>query len=331
MQSTALWFSGPRQAELRKEKVDEPGPGEVLVKSVCSLISSGTELNFYRGTGRLDGMTGLMFGTLPFPIKFGYQQIGRILAAGPGSRFSPGDLVFCRYPHQDIFVVAESGVYAIPDGLTPERAAFANLFCVALNCLLTAPALIGDYVAVSGLGIVGVFASYLSSRTAAGLVLVDPNPRRRQIPGFAKPVLVLDPSESEAAIKTLTDGRGVDLFIEASGAPAGLQLALNCTGHEGTISVPSWYGSRPAELVLSPEFHMLRQKIISTGPWQPAALSSRWNRQRTFGTAFNYLKQMDLESFVQIKRVPFEEAPSAYKILDDSNCEFGAVILVHDD
>jgi hypothetical protein len=54
MKAQALWFVGPRQAELREEEVRTPTATQVQVKSICSLSSAGSELNFYRGEGNLD-------------------------------------------------------------------------------------------------------------------------------------------------------------------------------------------------------------------------------------------------------------------------------------
>ena len=48
----AVWFTGPRQAELLDEEVRRPGPEEVLVRGVASLVSAGTEMIVYRGDTR---------------------------------------------------------------------------------------------------------------------------------------------------------------------------------------------------------------------------------------------------------------------------------------
>src|SRR5204862_310824 len=66
------------------------------------------------------------------------------------------------------------------------------------------------------------------------------------------------------AVRELSDGRGADVAIEASGAPAALQSAIVATGQEGTIVAISFFGKKTVPLVLSPEFHYRRQRLISS-------------------------------------------------------------------
>src|SRR3546814_1630717 len=66
---------------------------------------------------------------------------------------------------------------------------------------------------------------------------------------------VVDPSEVASVVAELSQGRGVDTFIETSGAPPALQTAITNTGERGSVVVPAWYGTRPVSLSLSPEFH----------------------------------------------------------------------------
>src|SRR3546814_15903462 len=62
---------------------------------------------------------------------------------------------------------------------------------------------------------------------------------------------------------TLFRSRGVDTFIETSGAPPALQTAITNTGERGSVVVPAWYGTRPVSLSLSPEFHLRALTIKS--------------------------------------------------------------------
>jgi len=189
----AVWFTAPRTAELREHEVEDPGPGEILVRGITSLVSAGTEMNTYRGETagpEIVDMPGVE-GELPFPIKFAYQIVGRVEEAGPGAAHAVGETVFCYHPHQDLFTIATgvgggddivsgaSLVFPIPDGVGADQAAFGNLFCVAYNALLDVPIRIGDVAIVSGLGVIGNFAARLARLTAGRLILVDPLPERR--------------------------------------------------------------------------------------------------------------------------------------------------------
>jgi 2-desacetyl-2-hydroxyethyl bacteriochlorophyllide A dehydrogenase len=335
----ALWFTAPRTAEVREEALASPGRGEILVRGIVSLVSPGTEMSLYRGQVEAapDGdpataaseYLGTAEGELPFPVKFAYQIVGEVEQAGAGSQYSVGDRVFSYYPHQDRFVVGDdpSLVFRVQAGLDPERAAFANLFCVAYNALLDCPVRIGDCVAVSGLGIIGSFAAHLARRTASRLVVVDPLPHRRERASWIGANAIVHPDDAADAIAELTAGRGVDVYIEASGATRALQGAIDATGQEGTIVVISYYGNREVTLRLSPEFHVRRQRLISSQVGNiGSGLQPRWNAERRMAVAMEELASFDIEALIS-HRVPFENAPLAYEQIDTRPDESLGVLL----
>jgi len=43
MKSLVVTFSAPRTVELREEEIGDPGPGEIPVQTLVSLVSTGTE------------------------------------------------------------------------------------------------------------------------------------------------------------------------------------------------------------------------------------------------------------------------------------------------
>lgn len=337
---TGVWFTAPREIELRSEQLREPGEGEVLLEGVTSLISAGTEINVYRGD--IGTASELVLptsrGDFPFPMQYGYQVVARVagLGAGVEGRLAPGDLVFAVHGHQDAFVmpvVARSAagereiVTRVPDGVDAERAAFSNLLAVALNALLDQPVRFGDVVMVSGLGVVGSFAGLLARRTAGALVLVDPLPERRERAAWIGADAVVGPEQANEAVRALSGGRGADVVFEASGAPRALQTAIQSTGQEGTVVVLSYYGTREVPLVLSPEFHYGRQRIVSS---MVAAVGSglqpRWDRARRTAAAFELLRGIDVSPLVS-HRLPFAEAAEAYRLVDQSPAEILGVLL----
>lgn len=331
MSEKAVWFSAPRTAELRPAEIRPPGPTEIQVRSICALISAGSEMNLYRGEGDLPSLDSFPTaeGRLPFPVKFGYQEVGEVEEAGSESGYAPGDRVFCFHPHQTRFTLSSDLVWRIPADIDSERAAFVGLFGVALNACLTTPPLVGDCVVVSGMGVIGTFAAYLARLTARKLIVIEPTESRRGRSAWIGADAVVHPGDAAAAVDQLSEGRGADLCIEASGAPPALQQAIELAGLEATISVASWYGSRPVPLALSREFHLRRQKVISTGPLVPGHLAARWDRGRMRAVSFEHLSRLDVSTNLITHRVPFDRAPEAYAVLDDPTEETLAVMMEH--
>ncbi|HLK43643.1 MAG TPA: zinc-binding alcohol dehydrogenase [Thermoleophilia bacterium] len=329
----ALWFTERRRAELVEEPVAEPTGDEVTVRAICSLVSAGTELLVYRGELPAEDDLGLetCAGSFGFPVKYAYQVVGEVVAAGEEAVYRPGQLVFCRHPHQERFTMHSRGwlMAEVPDGLDPQRAVFVNLLEVALNCMLDVPVRFGEVVAVYGQGVVGSFCAQLARRTAGKLVVVDPIAvRREQAIAFGADAAVA-PDEAPEVIAALSEGRGADVCVEASGAPAALQAAIRATGQEGTIAAVSFFGTRVVPLMLSPEFHYRRQHLISSQVSSVGSgLQPRWGFERRNAAGFALLRNEWLLTPVS-HRIAFENAAEAYRILDERPDEAMGIVLVY--
>jgi threonine dehydrogenase-like Zn-dependent dehydrogenase len=117
------------------------------------------------------------------------------------------------------------------------------------------------------------------------------------------------------------------MFIETSGAPPALQTAIHNTGTLGNIVVLAWYGTRPVQLSLSPEFHLRSLKITSIHVSNLDA-DDRWPFARKYKTSLDFLKRIDVGQLIT-HRVPFADAPEAYRILDQEPDRSLAVLLEH--
>ncbi|TAL03078.1 MAG: hypothetical protein EPO08_05280 [Rhodospirillaceae bacterium] len=324
----SLWFESLRTAALREENVAAPGPDQITVRALHSLVSAGSEMHLFRGEGNLPpSALPPDAGTLPFPVKFGYQVVGKVEAAGEQSGFAVGDLVFAIHPHQDRFTISVALAIKLSPDVDPLRALFLNMCTVAVQTNLEAPVRVGECVAVSGLGIIGSLIAHFTRKSAGRLILVDPNPARRAASSWIGADTVVDPAGAADAIKTLSDGRGVDMFIETSGAQAALQAAINNTGDRGSVVVPAWYGSRPVSLSLSPEFHLraltLKSVFVMSMGGNEAA---RWTQARRVETALSVLKEIDPQNLTSC-HVQFKNAPDAYRMIDEGKVGAPAVIL----
>jgi threonine dehydrogenase-like Zn-dependent dehydrogenase len=270
----AFWVVEPGRGEIRGERLPEPGPGEVLVRSVRSGISRGTESLVFSG-GVPDGMRDRMrapfqAGEFPGPVKYGYLAVGVVEAGDPDL---VGRTVFALHPHQTAFVVPAAAVTAVPDGVPPERAVLAGTVETAVNALWDAGPLVGDRVAVIGAGMVGCCVARLLGRIpGVEATLVDTNPDRAAVAealgvGFALP--------AEAAGDR-------DLVLHTSATSAGLQLALDLLLPDGTVVDLSWYGDAEVRLALGGRFHSDRLTIRASqvGVVSPARRTTRTTGER---------------------------------------------------
>jgi threonine dehydrogenase-like Zn-dependent dehydrogenase len=327
----SLWFSRPLTAELRTEQVAPPEPNQVTIRALVSLVSAGTELLVYRGEAPPDADLGLKTcaGSFRFPVKYAYQIVGEICSAGRESGYQIGELVFARHPHQAFFTMTPDSYYVtrIPASLSAERAAFINLLEVALNCLMDTPVHYGDKVAIHGQGIIGLFLTQLVRRTAGAVIVVDPVESRQSLARDFGADLAVTAEDAGTAITEFTKGAGVDLSIEVSGAPQALQTAIETTAESGTIAAVSFYGNNKVPLVLAPEFHFRRLRLVSAMVGDiNGCLRPRWTVERRTQVAMDLLSG-DWLANPPVTRLEFGRAPEAYDMLHKHREETFGVLL----
>nr|WP_306214459.1 dehydrogenase [Actinoplanes sp. RD1] len=256
MQGEAFWVAEPGRGELRTAEVPEPGPGEVLVRTLHSGVSRGTETLVFRGgvpASQHDVMRApFQEGDFPGPVKYGYLNVG-VVERGPAHL--TGRTVFCLYPHQTRYVVPADAVTVVPDDVPAARAVLAGTVETGLNALWDAAPLIGDKISVVGAGMVGAsVAAILSRFPGARVQLVDADPGRA---GLAAALGV------EFALPADATG-DCDLVIHASATSAGLTRSLELLATEGTVVELSWYGDREVSVPLGEFFHSRRLVVKSS-------------------------------------------------------------------
>lgn len=323
MHTIAVEFSAPYTVDLVEVQIPKPEPGEALVRVQFSGISAGTEMLAYRGqideSTPLDEKLGALAGTFSFPFKFGYSCVGTVERSG--GRLPVGAQVFAFHPHQAQIVVPESELVEM-SAADPRRATLFPLVETALQISLDAGAISFAVVVVFGLGAVGILTGALLAKMGARVIGIDPEPARREV---ASEFGVETHAPKEAADAVRHYGRaGVPLVVEVSGNPAALRDALGLLGHEGTVLVASWYGSRPVALPLGDAFHRRRLTIRSTQVSTiPAAQSSMWTVERRRRTAAKLLNEL------RLGRLATHEFPIAHAAQAFASVDKGEPGLIH--
>src|SRR4051812_37853060 len=123
----AFWLAAPGCGEIRPVALPQPGPGDVVVRTLRSAVSRGTETLVYRGgvpPAQYAAMRApFQEGDFPGPVKYGYLNVGAVEHGPPELH---GRTVFCLYPHQTAYVVPAGAVAVVPDDVPPRRAVLAG-------------------------------------------------------------------------------------------------------------------------------------------------------------------------------------------------------------
>jgi threonine dehydrogenase-like Zn-dependent dehydrogenase len=297
----AFWLRSPGHGEIRPVRLPELGRDDVLVRTVRSGVSRGTELRVFRGGVPPEQYATMRApfqeGDFPAPVKYGYLNVG---AVEQGPQALRGRTVFCLFPHQTAYVVPAAAVTVVPDGVPPARAVLAGTVETAVNALWDARPLLGDRVAVVGGGMVGCCVARLLQRfPAVDVTLVDVDPARAEVAtalgvGFAQPDAAPD---------------GLDLVVHASATPTGLQRSLELLAPEGTVLELSWYGDTEVRLSLGGAFHARRLGIRASqvGTVSPSRAGSRTTADRLV-LALDLLRDPAFDALLT-GASPFRELP----------------------
>ena len=296
----AFWLRAPGECEIRPAELPARGPGDVVVRTLYSGVSRGTESLVFHGRvpPRQHATMRAPFqeGEFPGPVKYGYLNVG-VVEAGPLT----GRTVFCLYPHQTRYVVPASAVTPVPDAVPAARAILTGTVETAVNAVWDAAPHVGDRIAVVGAGMVGAsVARVLAGFPAAHVQLVDVDESKAALAaalgvGFATP---------DAA-----DG-DLDLVVHASATDAGLARSLELLAPEGMVVELSWYGDRRVNVPLGEWFHSRRLTLRSSqvGTVSPAR-SGRKGYAERLAIAFELLADPAFDALVT-RECRFDELPS---------------------
>jgi len=267
----ALVFRGPNDIRLEEVPKPEPGPGEAVVKVTLSTIC-GTDIHIL--SGGYPVKPGLIIG---------HEFVGRIDSLGAGvTGFNPGERVavgaitpcgqcfYCQNGKssqcggalggwkfgntingaQAEYILVPNAQYnlaRIPDGLSDEQVLFVgDIMTTGFSASENGGVKIGDAVAIFAQGPIGLCATVGARVAGAGLVIaVESIPERQEMAlrMGADVVLYHTKVDVVAEIKKLTDGRGVDVAIEALGHPKTFDNALRALRPGGTLSSLGVYES----------------------------------------------------------------------------------------
>ena len=329
-----LWFTAPQQVEVREQQLSVPTAGEVLVQTLCSAISAGTELLVYRGQLpadiSLDATLANLQQSTAYPLQYGYASVGRVVALGREVDASWRDaLVFAFQPHASHFLTTPANLIRVPDGIEPEAALFLANMETAVNLVQDGQPAIGEKVVVLGQGIVGVLLLQLLQQfPLAQLAAVDALADRRQRALAIGANTVADPT-AVAELQHALSNNGADLVYEVSGVPTALNLAITLSGYASRIVIGSWYGNKSAAIELGGAAHRNRLQLITSQVSTLApALSGRWDKQRRFDVAWQMIRQLNPQQWIT-QRAALTDASTLYQQIHNGRADLLQAVFTY--
>lgn len=353
-----------RTGEVEAPEVPCPAnrAGEVLIRTRMSLISPGTErtlLEFGRAGWidkarqqpdkvrqvfdkvRTDGLLPAIQAVrakLDEPITLGYSNVGVVLEGGS---YPAGTRVVSNGPHAEIVRVPKNLTAAVPDAVSDEAAAFTVMGAIALQGIrLLAPTL-GETIAVSGLGLIGLLAVQLLRASGCRVLGLDFDEARLSLAEqFGAETVNLTAGQGPiSSAQRMTGGLGVDGVLIAAAAESDepLHQAAGMCRKRGRIVLTGVVGGR----IRRDDFYkkeLSLQVSCSYGPgrydsayesdgrdYPPAYV--RWTAQRNFEAVLEMMRSGRIRVDPLIThRIPFERVREAYELLDSGQPSLGILL-----
>lgn len=346
MKTHTLFFTAPRQVEIRDSELPALKDDEALVETRCSAISAGSEMLVYRGEfPHLADAHDNLSSDLKYPLAYGYACAGQVKDVGKLVDSNWKDrLVFAFQPHASHFIAKPESLIPVPQFLSAEVACFLPNMETAVNLVQDGAPLLGERVLVLGQGVVGLLVtSLLREFPLETLVTSDCYAIRRKASLDIGANASFDPEtiqeqDQNNAINALDGSASIsrhqfayaqnfDLTFELSGSPAALNDAIALTAFSGRIVIGSWYGKKKASIDLGGAFHRSRIRLISSQVSTIApALSGRWDKARRLEVAWEALRRIQPQKWIT-HRFCIQQAAEAYRLLDENPQETIQVVF----
>lgn len=229
-------FRRPKEVAIEETDVPNPSPSQILVKTLVTLISTGTELTVLSG----EYPEGSVWDKITrYPVTPGYSNCGIVKEVGKEVKeFKVGDRVVSHAPHTEYTLVEKGRVFKVPEEISDEEATFATLATTVMNGVRLAHISLGECVVTVGVGILGQLACQFSKLCGGfPVIAVDLSEKRLKIAKKLGATAVLQPKKDnvEKKVLSLTKGRGADVVFEVTGNPKVIPWELSLLKRQGRL------------------------------------------------------------------------------------------------
>lgn len=222
-----------------------PADGEVLIKTVRSLVSLGTErmlvefgqanlinkarqqpdrVKMVLDKVKTDGFSATLKSVktkLDQPLPLGYSNVGVVVKTGKNIKgLKKGDRVISNGFHAEFVAVAENLTAKIPDGVDDDQAAFTVVASIALQGIRLISPTLGETVVVYGLGLIGLLAVKILQANGCRVIGIDIDPEKVNLAASFGADVINDSGDINAInqIEKMTGGVGADAVLITASA-----------------------------------------------------------------------------------------------------------------
>ena len=327
------------QIEIEEFDVPAPASNQLLVRTLLTQVSAGSEMNGIRRRRTASPAEQAAFA----PAGLGYTAIGVVEAAGSEiNQVAVGDRVLCSGNHSthwlvtpelkasDVGIPQQYSVQKLPDDLSDVEVAFCVLGDIALHGVRRAQIQIGESVAVHGLGVVGLLALQLCRLVGAHpLIGVDLVEERLALARQFGASHQIDPGSQDViaeihactqlpwrwrgALPSMLPGSGAEAQLHCTSYIGNYPTMIKAAADRGRIIL---VGATSGSVAIESD-ELFRREIIMTGSYQAGMSDTHpywpWTRVRNQHVILDLIRRGELQTEPLVSHVaPYTEAPQLF-------------------
>lgn len=310
-----------KQIEIDEDETPTIKPSYILVRTMYSVVSPGTELSILQQS-------------TDKKVPLGYSAMGIVEECGSDiTDVEQGDLVACYgapYVHHAEYLLVPKTLYAkVPKNVDPKEAAFAGIGAIAIHALRTAELQFGETIVVVGLGLLGQMIAKISNAAAYNVIAYDLHDDRVEM--LAKDANIQafsTQAEMEAAIQKDTKGNGADAILLCAGGKRSklTDESLKWIRNKGkVVIVGDVEPDFPRHLMFAKEAQLLISRAGGPGRYDKVYEAEaidypygfvRWTEGRNIGAYLQLVrkKQINVRPFIT-DEINFDDAVAGFEDL----------------
>ncbi|MBS4197548.1 zinc-dependent alcohol dehydrogenase [Lederbergia citri] len=307
-----------KRVKIIEEEIPSIKPSHILIKTLYSAISPGTELSM------IENSVGKEY-------AIGYSAVGTVIECGEDvENLEKGDIVACYgapyVRHSEYLLVPKTLCIKVPNNLTAEEASLCGLGAIAIHALRIANLQFGETVVVAGLGVLGQQIAKIADAAAYNVIAYDISEERTGMLDKIKSFSSVE--EMETAIYQSTNNNGADAVLICAGGKQSIltKQSLGWIRNKGkVVIVGDIEPNFPRDLMFGKEAQILISRAGGPGRYdkiyEQQAIDYpygfiRWTEGRNIGEYLRLVdeKRIDIQPYIK-EKVSFSEAPEVFKSL----------------
>jgi len=302
----SFWIKKSNIGYIKAQKIKPPKRNQVLIKTLYSGISYGTEKIIFNGKVPVNQVKAMKCpyqeGDFGKDVKYGYLNIGKIIK---GDKKLEGKHIFSLFPHQNFYTLDKNDVITIPNNIPIKRCLLTANMETAINATWDVMPKKGDNIFIIGAGVVGLLLGYyIKSLKGISSTIVDKDKSKRK---YAKHLGLKFKNNLQKNFKA-------NIIYECTGDASILNNLAHHIETEGKICILSWYGNKKSNVSFGENFFSKRLKIIFSQVSKiPESHSKKWNLKSRRKFAIKQLFDDKLDILIEKNEIRFEELPKFFK------------------